>query len=331
MNVLVTGGAGFIGSHTVVALIEAGHNIVIADNFINSKFEVIKKIESITSKEIECFNVDVSDKIELEKIFANYQFHGVIHFAGFKSVEESMFKPLKYYNNNLKTTIVLAELCLKYNVNRFIFSSSASVYGDNIVPFKEDMELMPPTNPYAQTKLMSEKILEDTARAHNQFKVTILRYFNPIGAHESGKIGEEVNGVPANLMPFILDVAKGKKSKINVYGDDYKTRDGTGVRDYIHVMDLAEAHIEALKTMNTDVEVYNLGSGKGTSVLQLIHAFQEVNGIEIPVEVVERRKGDIGKCYADTSKAEKELGWKAKRGIKQMCLDNWNFAKNMDD
>lgn len=330
MNILVTGGAGFIGSHTCIALLEAGHNVIVADNLSNSRIESIYRIKEITGKDLIFYEIDVTNKASVKEIFKNHTLDGVIHFAGFKAVGESVYKPLQYYYNNLVSTIVLSETCLKHGVNKFVFSSSATVYGNNKVPFVETMKLMPTTNPYGETKIINERILEDTAKANPDFSVSLLRYFNPIGVHESGLIGETPSGIPNNLMPYITQVAKGRLEKLIIYGDDYPTIDGTGVRDYIHVMDLAEGHVTALEKLNPGVHIYNLGTGRGTSVMELKEIFERVNGIKIPYEIVGRRPGDIAECYADVSKAEKELGWKAKRGIEEMVRDAWNFEKNND-
>lgn len=327
MNILVTGGAGYIGSHTCVELIKNNHSIIIADNLINSKIEVIGKIEEITGKEVVFYEIDVTDEAKVENIFKNHSIDGVIHFAGFKAVGESVDKPLEYYYNNLVSTMVLSKICLKYNVGKFVFSSSATVYGNNISPLHEEMTLLPTTNPYAETKAMNERILKDVSNANSSFAVLLLRYFNPVGAHESGLIGESPNGIPNNLMPYITKVAKGELEKLNIFGNDYDTVDGTGVRDYIHVMDLAEGHVKAIENLDRGIYIYNIGTGKGTSVLELVNAFKEVNKIEIPYEIVSRRAGDLVTCYADASKIERELGWKAKRGTREMCLDAWRFEK----
>ena len=307
-------------------MLEAGHSVIVADNLCNSKAESIEKIKQITNKELTFYQIDVTDEVKLETIFSNHEIDGVIHFAGLKAVGESVEKPLAYYYNNLVSTMVLANACLKHHVNRFVFSSSATVYGDNTVPFVETMELLPTTNPYGETKAMSERILTDIANANPAFSVSILRYFNPVGAHKSGLIGEAPNGIPNNLMPYVTQVAKGKLKKLRVFGNDYPTVDGTGVRDYIHVMDLAEGHVAALDNLTEGVHIYNLGTGQGTSVLELVKAFEEANGIEVPYEIVERRPGDIAECYADASKAKRELGWIAKRDIIAMCRDAWRFA-----
>ena len=327
MNILVTGGAGYIGSHTCVELLNNNHSVIIADNLCNSKIETINKIKQITNKDVLFYQVDVTDRQAVESIFSSYQIDGVIHFAGLKAVGESVEKPLEYYYNNIVSTIILSKACIKYNVNKFVFSSSATVYGENKVPFVETMDLLPTTNPYGETKAISERILMDVAKVNPNFSISLLRYFNPVGAHESGLIGEAPTGIPNNLMPYITQVASGKLEKLKVFGNDFDTIDGTGVRDYIHVMDLAEGHVAAIEKLTKGIHIYNLGTGKGTSVLQLIHAFEEVNNIKIPYEIVGRRPGDIASSYADVSKAEQELGWKAKRGIKEMCRDAWRFEK----
>ena len=328
MHILVTGGAGYIGSHTCVELLNNNHTVIVADNLCNSKAETIDRIKQITGRDVIFYKVDVTDKKAVDSIFSTHSIDGVIHFAGLKAVGESVENPLQYYYNNTVSTMVLAKACLKYGVNKFVFSSSATVYGENKVPFVETMALLPATNPYGETKAISERILTDTAKANPKFSVSLLRYFNPIGAHESGLIGEAPRGIPNNLMPYITQVAKGKLKKLKIFGNDYPTIDGTGVRDYIHVVDLAEGHVAAIEKLTEGVHIYNLGTGQGTSVLQLVHAFEEVNGIKVPYEIVGRRPGDIAECYADASKAERELGWKAKRGIKEMVRDAWNFEKN---
>jgi UDP-glucose 4-epimerase len=328
MNILVTGGAGYIGSHSCVALLEAGHTVIVADNLCNSKAETLDKVKQITSKEITFYQIDVTDEAAVDTIFANHQVDGIIHFAGLKAVGESVEKPLAYYYNNIVSTMVLAKACQKYDVRRFVFSSSATVYGENEVPFVETMNLLPTTNPYGESKAMSERILADIAKANPDLSVALLRYFNPVGAHESGLIGEAPNGIPNNLMPYVTQVAKGKLEKLRVFGNDYPTVDGTGVRDYIHVVDLAEGHVAALDNLTEGVHIYNLGTGQGTSVLELVTAFKEANGIEVPYEIVDRRLGDIASCYADASKAKRELGWTAKRDIIAMCRDAWRFEKN---
>jgi UDP-glucose 4-epimerase len=328
MNILVAGGAGYIGSHTCVALLEAGHNVIVVDNLCNSKAESLQKVKQITNKKITFYQVDVTDEKAIDTIFSNHEIDGVFHFAGLKAVGESVEKPTAYYFNNIVSTMILAKACLKFGVNKFVFSSSATVYGDNKIPFVETMELLPTTNPYGETKAMSERILTDIAKANPTFSVSLLRYFNPVGAHESGLIGEAPNGIPNNLMPYITQVAKGKREKLRVFGNDYPTVDGTGVRDYIHVMDLAEGHVAALDNLTEGVHIYNLGTGRGTSVLELVKAFEEANGIEIPYEIVDRRPGDIAECYADVSKAKRELGWTAKRDLIAMCRDAWRFERS---
>lgn len=331
MSILVTGGAGYIGSHTCVSLIEAGYEIVVADNLCNSKAETIDKVKRITGKEFPFYQIDVTVEPLVDQIFSKHPIDGVIHFAGLKAVGESVEKPLVYYYNNIVSTMILASACRKYGAKKFVFSSSATVYGENEVPFVETMELKPTTNPYGESKAISERVLADAAKAFDGFSVCLLRYFNPVGAHPSGIIGEDPNGIPNNLMPYITRVAKGKYDKLRVFGDDYPTVDGTGVRDYIHVMDLAEGHVAAYQKLGEDsgVAVYNLGTGQGTSVLQLVKAFEEANGIKIPYEVAARRPGDIAAAYADASKAQRELGWTAKRNIVDMCRDSWHFEANV--
>jgi len=331
MNILVTGGAGYIGSHTCVALLEEGHTVIIADNLCNSKAQTIDKIKQITNKEVTFYQIDVTDEKALEAIFLNHSIDGVIHFAGLKAVGESSVKPSEYYYNNLVSTMVLSKLCIKYHVKKIVFSSSATVYGDNNSPFVETMELLPTTNPYGETKAMNERILTDIAKANGDWSVALLRYFNPIGAHDSGLIGESPNGIPNNLMPYITKVAKGELKKLNIFGDNYPTVDGTGVRDYIHVMDLAEGHVAALNNLTEGVHIYNLGTGEGTSVMQLVKAFEEANGIKVPYEIADRRPGDIATCYANTTKASIELHWTAKRSLVAMCRDAWRFEKNYKD
>lgn len=328
MNILVTGGLGFIGSHTVIELIKNNHEVIIADDLTNSKIEVLDKLSTITGIKPTFYKIDATDEEKVEEIFNNHKIDGVIHFAGLKAVGESVSKPLEYYYNNLVSTMVLSKMCLKYRVDKFVFSSSATVYGDQPSPLKEDMELKKTTNPYGETKAMSERILNDTAKANIGFAVSLLRYFNPVGAHESGFIGEDPNGIPNNLMPFVTKVAKGQLEKLNVFGNDYDTIDGTGVRDYIHVVDLAKGHVKAIENLDKGVNIYNLGTGRGTSVLELVNAFIKVNGIDVPYEIVGRRPGDIATCFADASKAERELNWKAELGIEEMVRDAWKFEMN---
>ncbi len=323
MTVLVAGGLGYIGSHTVVELLKNKYNVVIVDNLSNSSIDVLEKIERITGKVPKFYEADIRNIEETEKIFQSHSIEAVIHFAGYKAVSESVKQPIMYYENNLFTTITLSKLCLKYNVDKFIFSSSATVYGDNSVPFIEDMKLSPTTNPYGETKVMCERILSDIAIANDNFKVSLLRYFNPIGAEESGLLLEQPNGVPSNIMPYISEVAKGNQEKLYVFGDDYETKDGTGVRDYIHVVDLAIGHVLALKNIKVGSNVYNLGTGNAVSVLELIKSFEQVNDVVIPYEVVARREGDVAVAFADCSKAEKDLGFKTKYTILDMCKHSY--------
>lgn len=327
MNILVTGGLGFIGSQTVIELIKSNHTVVIADNLINSKIDVLNKIKTVVNVKPTFYQIDVTNELSVEEIFVNHKVEGVIHFAGLKSVGESVSKSLEYYYNNLVSTMVLSKLCLKYGVEKFVFSSSATVYGDQPSPLKEEIELKRTTNPYGETKAMSERILTDIANAHENFAVSLLRYFNPVGAHESGLLGENPNGIPNNLMPFVTKVAKGQLPKLTIFGDDYDTVDGTGVRDYIHVVDLAKGHVKAIENLTKGVNCYNLGTGKGTSVLEMVNAFMRVNEVAVPYEIVDRRPGDIATCYADVSKAERELDWKAEFTIDEMVRDAWNFEQ----
>ena len=329
MTILVTGGLGYIGSHTVVALIEAGYSVMIVDNLSNSKLEVLDALQQITNEHIPFYQIDVTDEQAVNYLFENHSMEGVIHFAGYKAVGESVSQPLKYYRNNLLSTITLANACKQFNVKKFVFSSSATVYGDNEVPFKETMSLLPTTNPYGETKAMGERILKDLVNSDDSFEVSLLRYFNPIGAHPSGLIGESPNGIPNNLMPYVTQVAKGKLKELQVFGNDYPTPDGTGVRDYIHVMDLAEGHVAALQHVTQGVHIYNLGTGTGTSVLEIIQTFEKVNDIKIPYKIVDRRPGDLAFYYADATKAKHELGWYAKRSLEDMCRDAWNFEKSL--
>lgn len=328
MNILVTGGAGYIGSHTCLALLEAGHTVIVADNLCNSMAASLDKVKQITNKEITFYQIDVTDETSVNSVFSNHLIDGIIHFAGHKALGESVDKPLIYYYNNILSTLILVKACQRYGVNRFVFSSSATVYGENEVPFVETMKLLPTTNPYGETKAMSERILKDIAKSNSDFAVSILRYFNPVGAHESGLIGEVPRGIPNNLMPYLTQVAKRKIEKLLIFGNDYPTVDGTGVRDYIHVMDLAEAHVAAINKLTAGVHTYNVGSGQGTSVLQLVKAFEEANGIEVYYEIVGRRQGDIAECYADTLKVTQELNWTTKRSLVEICRDAWRFEMN---
>jgi UDP-glucose 4-epimerase len=327
MNILVTGGLGFIGSHTIVELVKNNHTVVIVDNLMNSKIEVLDKLNLLTSSNLKLYQIDVTNEIKIEEIFKNHKLDGVIHFAGFKAVGESVENPLEYYYNNVVSTMVLSKMCIKYGVDRFVFSSSATVYGNQQSPFREDMELKITTNPYGETKVMSERILMDVVKANPNFSVSLLRYFNPVGAHKSGLIGENPNGIPNNLLPYISKVAKGELEKLSIFGDDYDTEDGTGIRDYIHVVDLAEGHVKSIENLRPGVNIFNLGTGKGTSVLELVKAFEQVNGMDVPFEIVGRRDGDIAICFADVSKAEKVLKWKAKLGIEEMVGSAWEYEK----
>lgn len=329
MAILVSGGTGFIGSHTVVALLEAKKDVVVVDNFYNSSPDVLQKIERISGQKPTFYEGDVCDSVFLDGIFKTHPIEAIIHFAGYKAVGESVTKPLQYYRNNLISTLSLAEKAVEYHVSQFIFSSSATVYGDQESPMKESMPKGVTTNPYGETKSMSERILSDLALITPSLSVTLLRYFNPVGAHKSGLIGEIPSGTPNNLMPFVAQVAKGKREKLSVYGVDYPTVDGSGVRDYIHVVDLALGHVAALNSKLPGVHIYNLGTGKGTSVLQIIETFERINQINIPYVVAPRRAGDIATSYADVSKALNELGWSAKLTIEDMVRDTWNFEKNL--
>jgi UDP-glucose 4-epimerase len=331
MKVLVTGGAGYIGSHTVVELLTMGHEVLIVDNLSNSNAESVKRIESITGKTAQLFVQDLRNKVALRKLFEANSIDAVIHFAGFKAVGESVQEPLKYYQNNLESTLTLCEVMAEFGVYKLVFSSSATVYGDPAsVPISESTPTSA-TNPYGRTKLFIEEILRDLCHSNEHFRVAILRYFNPIGAHKSGLIGEDPNGIPNNLLPFIAQVAVGRRKKLSVFGDAYPTADGTGVRDYIHVVDLANGHLKALQKLenHTGLYIYNLGTGNGTSVLEMIAAFESASGKKIPFQIVDSRAGDVAESYADPKKAETELGWKAERDIHQMCTDTWNWqSKN---
>ena len=333
MSILLTGGAGFIGSHTAVELIASGYDVVIADDLSNSERSVIDRIGQITGRTPVFYETDVTDADAVEKLFAEQDIEAVIHFAGFKAVGESVEKPLEYYRNNLDAALTLLEVMRRHCVRRFIFSSSATVYSlADDVPFTEETGPLGCTNPYGWTKYMIEQILQDACAADPEMAVVILRYFNPIGAHASGLIGEKPSGIPNNLMPYITQVACGIRPKLNVFGDDYPTHDGTGVRDYIHVVDLARGHVAALKYAgkHSGCEVFNLGTGKGFSVLDLVKTFERVNGIHVPYEIASRRPGDIAVCYASTAKAEEVLGWKAEKGIEDMCRDAWNWQKSQE-
>ena len=328
MEILVTGATGFIGSHTCVELINSGYDIVGIDNFINSKPEALDSIEKITGKRIAFYEGDVCDEKLLRKIMTEHKITAAIHFAGLKAVGESVEKPLMYYQNNLLSTIILAKVMNEFGCKKIIFSSSATVYGNpHIVPITENFPVGEITNPYGATKLMCEDILKDLQHAEPDWGVCLLRYFNPIGAHESGLIGEEPNGIPNNLMPYIVKVASKQLPQLNVFGNDYPTYDGTGVRDYLHVVDLAKGHVCALKKLlgETGVLNYNLGTGKGSSVLDLVETFKKVNNIEVPYVIAPRRAGDIPECYANADKAFKEMGWRAEKNVEDMCRDSWNY------
>ena len=331
-KVLVTGGAGYIGSHTVVELLNEGKEVVIIDNFSNSNIEVLDNIKKITNKDFKFYEIDYLDKEKLEKVFEENDIESVINFAGFKAVGESVEKPLEYYHNNIGGAVILLETMKKYNVKKFVFSSSATVYGDpKVIPITEECEIGGTTNPYGTTKLFIEQILQDLYKSDNTWDICILRYFNPVGAHESGLIGEDPKGIPNNLMPYITKVAAGILPMLSVFGNDYNTPDGTGVRDYIHVVDLAKGHLLALDKLNKEnkgIYIYNLGTGKGYSVLEMIETFKKVNNVDVPYKIVERRPGDIAMCYSDPSKAEKELGFKATKTLEDMMRDGWNYQKN---
>ena len=333
MAILVTGGTGFIGSHTVVELINAGKEVVIVDNFSNSKPEVLNRIEKITGTRPVFYQADLLDKPAIDRIFEEQKIDAVIHFAGFKAVGESVHKPLEYYHNNITGTLMLCQSMKEHQCKRIVFSSSATVYGmNNPVPFKEGMPTSA-TNPYGYTKVMIEQILSDLHVADPEWSVVLLRYFNPIGAHDSGLIGEDPNGIPNNLLPYVSQVAIGKLPCLSVYGDDYDTVDGTGVRDYIHVVDLARGHVCAIQKLETNCGLFicNLGTGKGYSVLEVLHAFEKACGKQIPYVIDPRRPGDIAECYADPTKAKNELGWVAQYGIEDMCADSWNWQKKNPD
>ena len=327
MHILVTGGTGYIGSHTIVELLDNGHDVTVVDNLCNSKEEVLWRLWKITRRKVHFYPVDLMNKEALDSIFANNNFDAVMHFAGLKAVGESVQKPLEYYQNNLIGTLVLLDLMKKYKVRTLVFSSSATVYGfQKYVPIKEDAELSA-TNPYGQTKLIIEQMLRDLVKAESDWNIAILRYFNPVGAHSSGHIGEDTNSVPNNLLPFISQVAAGKLPKLYIYGNDYQTQDGTGIRDYIHVMDLAKGHIAALNYLRkkSSLIAINLGTGRGYSVLEIIKAFEKSSGKKIPYEIVARRPGDTAECYADPTLAFTLLGWKAQYDIDKMCTDQWNW------
>ena len=330
MNILLAGGAGYIGSHTAVELLTAGHDVVIVDNYCNSCAEAVNRVEEVSGKKVVSYEADVKDKVAMAKIFAENKIDCVIHFAGLKAVGESVVKPWEYYENNIAGTLTLVDVMRKHNVKNIIFSSSATVYGDPaIIPITEECPKGQCTNPYGWTKSMLEQILTDIQKADPEWNVVLLRYFNPIGAHKSGLIGENPNGIPNNLMPYITQVAVGKLKELGVFGNDYDTPDGTGVRDYIHVVDLAKGHVKAVQKLedNSGLSIYNLGTGKGYSVLDIVKNFEAATGVKIPYSIKPRRAGDVATCYSDATKAKKELGWEAEYDIKDMCADSWNFQQ----
>lgn len=331
MSILLTGGAGFIGSHTAVEMINAGYDVIIADNLSNSSEKVLDRIETITGKRPKFYKIDVAVKEDVQKLFKENKIEGVIHFAGYKCVPESTKLPLKYYRNNIDSTLTILEVMEENNCNAFVFSSSATVYGEkNKVPFNENMETGGTTNAYGSTKFMIEMILQDVAKANDKFSAVLLRYFNPIGAHPSGLIGEAPDGIPNNLMPYITQTAVGIREALNVFGTDYNTPDGTGVRDYIHVVDLAKGHVAAIKyaTEHTGAEAINLGTGNGSSVLEVVHAFEKASGVKIPIVYKERRPGDVEYSYASVEKASKLLNWKAEYNLEDMCKHAWNWQEH---
>ena len=331
MNILLTGGAGYIGSHTIIELDKAGHSVVVVDNLVNSNPIALERVAKIIGKKIPFYKADVRDREAMQKVFSENKIDAVIHFAGLKAVGESVEKPLEYYENNMNATFVLLDVMRKNGCKNIIFSSSATVYGDPaIIPITEDCPKGHCTNPYGQTKSMLEEVLMDVQKADPEWNVVLLRYFNPIGAHQSGMIGENPNGIPNNLMPYITQTAVGKRKELGVFGNDYDTPDGTGVRDYIHVCDLAAGHVAALQAIQrkAGLAIYNLGTGHGYSVLDVVKAFIKVNGVNVPYSIKPRRAGDIATCYCNPAKAKAELGWEAKYGIEEMCRDSWNWQKN---
>ena len=331
MAILITGGCGYIGSHTVIEMVKAGYDMVVLDNFYNSKPEALRRTRELAGRDFPFYECDIRDADGLRRIFHEQSIDAVIHFAGLKAVGESVQKPLEYYDNNVGGTVTLCQVMAQAGCKRMVFSSSATVYGmNNPSPLREDMPTGAVTNPYGRTKYVIEEILKDVCVSDKDWSVVLLRYFNPIGAHESGRIGEDPNGIPNNLMPYITQVAIGKLPKLSVFGDDYDTHDGTGVRDYIHVVDLAAGHVKAVDYAlgHTGAEVFNLGTGNGYSVLDLVHAFEKASGVTIPYVIAPRRAGDIATCYSDPSKAERMLGWKAVHGIDDMCRDSWRWQSN---
>lgn len=330
MKIFVTGGLGYIGSHTTIELLNSGHEVIIADNLYNSNLIVLEKIEKITGRKPKFYKIDLIDEKSVDIIFKENNIDATIHFAAYKAVGESCSMPIEYYHNNITSTVVILKMMKKYNIKNFVFSSSATVYGDaEVMPIKEDYPLSA-TNPYGRTKLMIEDILRDIYKSDNSWNIAILRYFNPVGAHKSGEIGENPKGIPNNLMPYITKVAINELEELSVFGDDYNTSDGTGIRDYIHVVDLAKGHIKALEKLNTNsgLVTYNLGTGNGYSVLDLVKSFSKASGKEIPYKIVGRRDGDVAVCYADPSKANNELGWKSQKSIEEMCEDSWRWQEN---
>lgn len=330
-TILVTGGAGYIGSHTLIELHNAGYDFVVVDNLVNSQKESLNRVSKIIGKEITFYEVDIRDAVALERVMLYHKFDACIHFAGLKAVGESVEKPLEYYDNNMTGTFVLLSQLRKYGCKNLIFSSSATVYGNpQFIPITEECPKGQCTNPYGQTKSMLEEVLKDVQKADSEWNIVLLRYFNPIGAHESGTIGENPNGIPNNLMPYITQVAVGKRPFLGVFGNDYDTPDGTGVRDFIHVVDLAKGHVCALNAIERKcgLAIYNLGTGQGYSVLDVVKAFERVNGVEVPYQIMPRRAGDIATCYSNPAKAKDELGWEAQFGIDEMCRDSWNWQKN---
>ncbi|MCQ2131178.1 MAG: UDP-glucose 4-epimerase GalE [Bacteroidales bacterium] len=331
MNILLTGGAGYIGSHTIIELDKAGHSVVVVDNYYNSQPEALKRVAKIIGKEVPFVEADVRDRAAMDKVFSDNKIDAVIHFAGLKAVGESVAKPLEYYENNMNATFVLLDVMRNHGCKNIIFSSSATVYGDPaMIPITEECPKGHCTNPYGQTKSMLEEVLMDVQKADKEWNVVLLRYFNPIGAHKSGLIGENPNGIPNNLMPYITQTAIGIRKELGVFGNDYDTPDGTGVRDYIHVVDLASGHVAALQAIekNCGLAIYNLGTGHGYSVLDVVKAFEKANDLKVPYAIKPRRPGDIATCYCNPAKAKAELGWEAQYGIEDMCRDSWNFQKN---
>jgi UDP-glucose 4-epimerase len=330
MAILITGGAGYIGSHTCIELLNNNYKIIVVDNLSNSSIESLNRVKEITGKQFKFYNESVLNREKMNEVFLENNIEAVIHFAGFKAVGESTTIPLTYYYNNIISTIILCDVMQKHNVKKFIFSSSATVYGiPKTSPITEEFPLSV-TNPYGQTKLMIEQIMRDVAKADGEWSIALLRYFNPFGAHQSGRIGEDPNGIPNNLMPYVTQVAVGKLKELNIFGNDYPTKDGTGVRDYIHVVDLAKGHVKALEKVleTTGIDAYNLGTGKGYSVLEMVNAFEKVSGKKIPYKIIGRRPGDVAICFADVSKAKRELGWEAEYGLEEMCLDSWRWQVN---